>query len=281
MKKTKIDEHERLVQKEKLIKELELIINNNEAKIQQHQLLIDKHEKKIDEYKADSKSALKKIGYLKIGQSKEEIQIGKLAESYGMIINSGAIYGMVFGVPAYEYINHLHKQDEEIVHLIRFLACCEGKSIKLSGEVTNPTPQLKKGWKQEFELKNQDIILTLMMALVKDLNLVDLQKEDKSLEVAEVMEHILENLYEEEEPLPTLTPNATIGKTLFDWFCCLEQYDAYGNCTLRKKYSFLYDCLVILENTQPKGEGYKGEIGREKAEYVRNHINSYKKALSK
>lgn len=206
-----------------------------------------------------------------------------LAEEYGFDLNVVMLDTMIRGVPAEMHLEAVCKEGIEIINIIKFLRCCKGGDIKLSGDILNPDNNQRRGWRLDTKVTYQAIIENLESSLIdmlEDLGIIGRNDINEYID-NEYIDDTLAFLSEEKKSYNQLTDNATMGRILNSWYTTLEYNNIWTDCTKKKKYSFLYDYLVIVYEIKPIGKGYSSDIGREKAQYVRNCINAYKNQSEK
>jgi hypothetical protein len=73
------------------------------------------------------------------------------------------------------------------------------------------------------------------------------------------------------------TGNARLGRIANNIYNSLKENNGYRTATYVKQYSFIYDLFVLYGKVSDScGKGFRGGIGREKYQNVKNWITAYK-----
>lgn len=200
----------------------------------------------------------------------------------------------------------------KIALFIKFLKSCAGNGIQLTSTVSNPGKGEVKGTVKKFILDDKlllDNIYLLANTLLEansdgiyqyEFDWEYKEKIQYKMGIAPVYEIQEDPFYTEpytDEELNTITnyelskekkkvlsPNALIGKRLSYIYNVLSQKSIFGKAVRgekTKEYSFLYDYLVIIGETNDIGAEHSGSVGKEKYTYVKNWINAYQNHTEK
>lgn len=200
-------------------------------------------------------------------------------------------------------------QDAEVPKLIRFLRACEGSTIKLRGNATKPLGKLVKGSELALTISDPDFLLFLEKSAntwlkkrygdnFEDIFGWDAKKAVTSQkDTGEEYNQIEDSFFTEEfsneeiEKIINYFKKQSKEKSsengirgfVADNICKLI-LPATKGWTQTKQYSFVYDVMLVGKCTGKIAiteEGFSGDIGREKAQQVRNWIKAFERYRGK
>lgn len=243
----------------------------------------------------------------------DESQVKGLLQEYGIdnllvpatfkdIALKPASWEIWFAIDAFsfhEYINvtdgYINSQTLELVKLIQFLRKCKNGCLELTGKITQPNKDEVKGTEAHMKLTGHSINLLESFAdtwlEVDQASLLHdgLDIEPKELLYGETLPFIEPHTDEELKRVEDIlcvkpkgakshTKNGKLGQLANDIDAVFESHEGYKDMTNTKKYSFIYDLMLMAGFTGKAGhlgKGFKGDIGREKAQYIRNWLKAF------
>ena len=203
----------------------------------------------------------------------------------------------------------------ELAKILKFFCLFgEGNEYKIKSTILNDEINKIKGWPEEVGFKSSGVYrliyneLSQKLATFHDYNIFSSDDENDDLEENDDLREFksdfdrtygefsfysneeLDLIIEEYEYRKKISPDeygsmgkhrgessARLGK--FASMICrdLDDKGNFGSAKKVKQYSFIYDIFVLYGLISDEcGEGYKGYIGKEKYQCVKNWINAYK-----
>lgn len=186
----------------------------------------------------------------------------------------------------------------EIAQFVQFLRLCGKNSYKIISTIQHPQKGKVKGSAESFTF-NSSYISTPISLMAEEMlhsvsegeyeyifgwnekpiiegysylfsGLSDLREPYSDEELKQIIE------YEKKKAQSKPKRNASIGKRLYFVYKKLKEAGYFGQ-SKQKEYSFLYDWYVLGGVANDIGEGYSGNIGKEKYQQVKNWITAYEK----
>lgn len=168
--------------------------------------------------------------------------------------------------------------------LIQLFQICKGSAVTIASTISQPQRGMVKGtehkvnidsgWLKEYTIEGIKKRMHLGCLLFKEAFLkygIDID----NIEPDNIEDVIL--ILAELKKLTKCTDNTLKGWYLHDMYYKFTEDKIFPkDCTERKKYSFLYDYCVLIEEANNIGEGFSGDIGKDKYTQVKNWINAYK-----
>jgi hypothetical protein len=198
----------------------------------------------------------------------------------------------------------------EMARLMDFLRACGGKELHISGTISNPQGNEKKGCVRDIYISSQyfkDMLESFVHTLFEksqeglfqcefdwewkkpikhmwkttvDGKEVEVEEEDPFFTEPFSCEEIkkINDYFDEKEKKQFRTINGKKGRIVNRIKKSVSQYVTDMNTT--KLYSFIYDVMLTAGITSKDGyigEGFSGDIGREKSQHIRNWLKAYEK----
>lgn len=146
---------------------------------------------------------------------------------------------------------------DEINLQLLLISCAEGM-LEISGTITNPQV---KNHKKKIKIQ-ASVLEKLLEGRLSDKPVNELKKD-------------LKNLQKSQQVLDWFNENRKIGKEL-DYLCgVILDNPLFNEWKQRKVYSFLYDLASLSGVVEEKEHEYKGDLGKEKEDWVKSRLNSY------
>ena len=203
----------------------------------------------------------------------------------------------------------------ELAKMLKFFNLCgEGNEYKIKSTILNDEINKIKGWPEEVGFKSSGVYrliyneLSQKLATFHDYNIFSSDDENDDLEENDDLREFksdfdraygefsfysneeLDLIIEEYEYRKKISPDeygsmgkhkgessARLGKIASMICRDLDDKGNFGSAKKVKQYSFIYDIFVLYGLISDEcGEGYKGYIGKEKYQCVKNWINAYK-----
>ena len=243
----------------------------------------------------------------------DESQVKGLLQEYGIdnllvpatfkdIALKPASWEIWFAIDAFSHIVERDEIDDlitdqtlELVKLIQFLRKCKNGCLELTGTITQPNKDEIKGTEVHMKLTGHSIrVLELCVDTRLEVDQASLLHdgldiEPKGLLIGETLPitepHTDEELERVEDILCAVpkgkkrhTKNGKLGQLANDIDAVFKRHEGYKDMTSTKKYSFIYDLMLMAGFTGKAGhigKGFIGDIGREKAQYIRNWLKAF------
>lgn len=242
---------------------------------------------------------------------KNEIIIGMenlqvLLDEYGFCFTQNDSWVLRY-VETFWYGNEDVKCILEIAKVIKFLNLCgEGNAYEIKSTIINEETGKLKGWTEKVNFNSAGVYRILYNELVDNLVLlydynifnskikdfediedievgndcmhkseIDLMYGDLNVIPNETLDVIIRE-YDKRSKHKT-TGNARLGRIANNIYNSLKENNGYRTATYVKQYSFIYDLFVLYGKVSDScGKGFRGGIGREKYQNVKNWITAYK-----
>lgn len=226
--------------------------------------------------------------------------IGKLSKRLALILDSG--------MKAYA---HFDNNCEELALLIQFLRTCKGSDIEFKGIITSPKGKQVKGTEMKTTISSQYFLTWLELfvntwlerqqdglyqyefnwnfkePLTSRKGLAPLYEEEQDPFFTdpytdEEITTIIEYYSKAKKAFPKFSKNGELGRMAWKIKSILEQHKL--DIKQVKLYSFIYDLMLLGEHTGKESiidEGFSGDIGKEKSQYIRNWLAAHERDVEK
>lgn len=238
-----------------------------------------------------------------VEEEKEKLRkkFRKLLSEYKYTIEEGEVFENAFNLLCWEHIFinecRLDSHTLELAKLVRFFKICEIE--KNTYKITST-----KGQTQKVEISDLELIYDIYQKLEEELYMKIYHKNvyniDKDSEIRDLCEGIfkygdLREYFKKRLSIEDidkfikflelqkdfkLTDSMIIGINIKQ---LLIDIDSLGIIEKKqtKLYSFIYDLLVLRGKRVYKGEGMRGDIGKDKREYVRDCLRALERRDTK
>ena len=186
----------------------------------------------------------------------------------------------------------INEEESELAKFLKFIELCgEEGEYKIQSTIKENREGKIKGTKEQITISGH-IISMFYLFIERELNILtkDCCNHAYFRENYETcyrhrfsldeLNAIIEDSERKNKGTYLLSKNENVGLQALS---ISEELDKFHICKpkepKRKLYSFIYDLFVIRNIVNNIGRGYKGDIGKEKAEYIRNCIKAYKKKV--
>ena len=227
---------------------------------------------------------------------------GKLSKRIAVVLD--------WGLKGYAQHNNSR---EELALLIQFLRACKGNDIQLKGIVHKPHGKYSKGLEMTAKLSASSQFITWLelfantwleqqqdglyqyefdwdfkqpLTICRGLAPVYEKEQDPFFldpYTDEEISSIIEYEAKSKGAFPQFKGNSELGRMAWKIKTLLEPHEL--EITQRKLYSFIYDVMLLGKCTGTSepctDEGFSGDIGREKAQYIINWLSAYETAVKK
>jgi hypothetical protein len=159
----------------------------------------------------------------------------------------------------------------ELNNLLEFLISCFDSDITLTGDITNPQENQVKGTALKIQIKGDELKDFILAAVVHELKRRKIKQDELDLAV---------DLKNKEKKY---NKNEILGEAAVEILTFIVRNDILGEMSKTKKYSLVYDLLVLFNvdvGIMIQEDGFSGSVGREKYQQVRNWITASKKSNS-
>ena len=204
------------------------------------------------------------------GLTKEELREREREKTMGVEIPHDGTYSCISSLRIrplshmeYEAMFHSIEEEIQLIDLMLFVHACgnQESSIKLSGTIKNPL---------NGQLKGQRISFSIDCKLLESL----LPKDIKNTDIKELKEN-------RDKKATALKRNkflnkcGIVGYELDRMFTLIDSLEVFDEWNRRKIYCFLYDLCVLHGIAPNTGEGFTGDIAKEKEDWVKYRLNAY------
>ena len=206
-----------------------------------------------------------------------------------------------------EFVEHFDSPNKEPVELIQFLRACKGSNIEMKSIVTNPRNKHQvigtkmhltltdKGFLSMFELFVNTWLASLQGGLFEcefgweEKKPFTIKSETASSPILVGMQHPFYTEPYTDEELKTIADyydkqdksrikhnkSSRLGVIASKILDILKPFDT--GCIQTKLFSFVYDLMLLVGQSSGNyiGEGFSGDIGREKTQNIRNWLKAY------
>lgn len=201
---------------------------------------------------------------IRIQQLKEKTS-ALLKSYYWELLDKGDFVEKLLEVIEEDFVNG--EQAEEIAKFIRLIYLCNGE-ITLTGN--------NKGIQERAKVRRDFFCGFLcekekeLEELVKGIEFIKVEKREGGYTIEQI-EEIINKIEQYNKMHYKIRRTEYVGLQADH----LDNLIARIEEPTRKKFSFIYDMLVIKGLASNIGVGYSGGIGREKAQFIRNNIKAY------
>lgn len=210
---------------------------------------------------------------------------------------------VVWYAKGYAIDHFLSTSLKELPLLIRFLRTCEGSALEIKGIITKPQGKQKIGTELTISISNHrflawfELFVNSWLERMQD-GLFQYEFDwdfKKPLEDEEGQDPFFTEPYSDEEISQIISyyeklekshlkysKNGELGRLAYRIIDLIQPVVADWNRT--KLYSFAYDVMLLGKCTGKScitEEGFSGDIGREKAQQVRNWLNARQRDIGK
>lgn len=171
--------------------------------------------------------------------------------------------------------------------LFQLLQVCKGNTITIASIISQPQKGMIKGTEYKASIEYKYLIEYLFSDMDKRLYNACLPfnkvLSDHSIDITDLKADDLNSIIHMTSKLRTIykcTKNAKLGWHLYNMHKEFTEAGYYPeDSTKTKQYCFLYDFCVVVGKANYIGEGFSGDIGKDKYTQVKNWITAYKNQI--